>query len=44
MSLKVTNPATKQVVAELPEDTAVTIAAKLSRARAAQPPERRSAA
>ena len=37
MSLKVTNPATGQVVAELPEDGAAAIAAKLARARTAQP-------
>jgi acyl-CoA reductase-like NAD-dependent aldehyde dehydrogenase len=37
MSLKVTNPATRKVVAELPEDTADSVAAKLGRARAAQP-------
>ena len=37
MSLKITNPATRQVVAELPEDNADSIAAKVARARAAQP-------
>ena len=36
MSLKVTNPATRQVVAELPEDTSASIGAKLARARVAQ--------
>jgi len=35
--VKVTNPATGLVVAEVPEDTAATIAAKFAAARAAQP-------
>jgi acyl-CoA reductase-like NAD-dependent aldehyde dehydrogenase len=35
--LKIVNPATKQVIAELPEDTADTVKAKVAAARAAQP-------
>ena len=35
--LKIVNPATKQLIAELPEDTTDTIAAKVAAARAAQP-------
>ena len=35
--LKIVNPATKQLIAELPEDTAETITAKVAAARAAQP-------
>jgi acyl-CoA reductase-like NAD-dependent aldehyde dehydrogenase len=36
-TMKITNPATEAVLAELPEDTRATIADKVGRARAAQP-------
>jgi acyl-CoA reductase-like NAD-dependent aldehyde dehydrogenase len=35
--MKIVNPATQQPIADLPEDTAKTVAEKFSRARAAQP-------
>ncbi len=35
--MKITNPATERIIAEIPDDTAATVAAKYARARAAQP-------